>query len=1432
MAWPKQRTVALALALLAVSAAADQPIAQDLLKAEYFQGEGKTQTKPTAWSYPPGQVTWTTEDGRACLRVQGNGDWMDVVRNAPLPTPHVLSLEFKASDGMIGLGLSLRLLKGPCDVWATDHRASAGGWLRVAQGPNLESGTWYRVEVENQLLWSAVRLYPTGGNDLLGEVIAWHDPLPEVKVALVARAKMAPQDVRYFANLRVKPVEPRKIASPVPAAPVGLKVILFDDFNSPDLAKWGSRNPSGGYLRVTPPNYWNTSHLAEIPDLQLADGVIQARVRLVADGAAVIRARLNAYETGGYFLRLGSDKPVEFLLARDGKSVPIGKPVERVKLQVGKWHDVKMELAGKKLTAWVDGRQAASAEDPNATYSTGALGVGCLNGGPADFDDFAVFSSQGKYGYKPRMDALEGNKLRQHPLLSRAEDNWRQASWLAVPSVQGKNEAVLQQRFDAQKPNRAFVQAAVDGSYRLRLNGKELCPQAVAGHWYDGQLFDATAAIANGGNDLQIIIRPEGLAPAAMAVLSYEDAAGAWHRVVSDGQWKIAVAPAASATTAPAARVLGAFGMDDRPWVYSLKSAVTKVPVQIENIALPKEPVASGQPFEMQVTLRCPGGVNFPPEVQVYFLPEGVEDLPKERLYQTTDIVENPARWQAQQRLALRVGWSTPAKYMFRQGRVRVGVALGQTPFTPVAAKPAGEMALAAAPAPKEIAPSEFQFRDGFVWRGNQRYVPLAGSDGEFYLRYEPQRMTPQAWKTLIDEEELGRLTRFGLNRKPVLCRLVDWVDAAKTDHNFDEDGGLGGRSRLLEIAGETFRVTSPRRSKPAYFLYDLDFAEPTVPHIVVYRVPNDIARICTVNPIPTETGSGAAYSGVIFPLDGKAYNQMFVYYPPAKTVRFCVIYSAKYAAAKHIPSVPASGAAISGMWSLQLEEPIEAFSAAPKGGQVVSRGLGIDYTEPATWVYRIYGVQNANTPEKRRAAWASFIDYSRFAGANMAYVDFIGSDWVGAVGTYATETGGASYDSPLLGANPTGTDFFKELMPLAEEQKFRVVPTMAAFMLDGPYQKRLGVTEEMYQVKEDGQVHKMFGLPRLNPLHPHVQEVFYKALGELAQRAAAFQCADTIACRLNGFGLGLGPKTGYEAYTLKLFARETGIAVPTDDPVKAAEYLKANAWDKWIQWRCRKSQQFWAGARDVVTSQRKDLKLAVLYMLGSQFSWADVSAGARLEEIRASGLDPALLAGEKNLFFQEVWTWENRYAKAVQDWPWRSYPAADSGKALPKDLSIWSGYWEQPGVFSRLSQYQIGWISSASAWPVGRSFFENFAYGLTKINARDITLMNWERGLAQQECNLRRFSRAFLPVPLEPAKPFSGTISVVEGPLKAQDLWACFRGEKLQVVNLSGASGRISLSGVEGAWTELGRGDRYDKLQDISILPFDVLTFDPVKGN
>ena len=120
--------------------------------------------------------------------------------------------------------------------------------------------------------------------------------------------------------------------------------------------------------------------------------------------------------------------------------------------------------------------------------------------------------------------------------------------------------------------------------------------------------------------------------------------------------------------------------------------------------------------------------------------------------------------------------------------------------------------------------------------------------------------------------------------------------------------------------------------------------------------------------------------------------------------------------------------------------------------------------------------------------------------------------------------------------------------------------------------------------------------------------------------------------------------------------------------------------------------------------------------------------------------------------------------------------------------------------------------------------------YGLVKLDATDFTFQTWERGLAEQELNFRRFGRAFCSLNLDSPQPFTGEIKVIQGTLKAPDLKIVLRGKQLSVINMSLQPGTVSLGGnqAKGPWRELGRNDKYAGLSKVELLPYDVLTFEP----
>jgi hypothetical protein len=1407
-------------AVCPLHAAAAPPSAVDLLTQERFAQPTGGDAKPQ-WDFPPQQVEWITEDSRRCLRITGNSDTMTVAYRQALSVPNLITLEFKAPQGaMIRIGPSLRMGPKSCSIYTNDTRLNLHpqGWAEAVKLGQLDIAKWYRVEAENHALWSSVKLFLEDGT-LVDHAIVWRNPVSAVTVAPLDRSVLPKGHSLFVSKLTFRQLEGDSAlpAEAAPQAPAGMRTVLFEDFNGPNVASLGSAQPVGGRLVLPAPSYWNSSHLVEVPHLELANGEIHLRVRANSQADAAVRTRLDHLETSGLFLCLSTSKPIRFVQAEDGKETPIGRTIADTKLALSNWHDIRIKLDGRRLTAWVDGKLTAEASDTGSRIQRGKVALAGVSGGPMLIDSIAIFSSEGQYEYSPRPIAQIEKRLRAfNPLRPYDGANWWRAAWLALPESP-EQEVVLEKAFHLEdEPRSAFLNVACDGHYSVTLNGLPV-ERPTEGKWHIGHVADISAAVRKGDNVLQVKIAPQGSLPAMLAVVGHQSSSGEWQHVVTDDSWSVK-SPAGQLI-----RLLGPFGIESKPWFFVNRPMTSHKAFSLTATQWPRQ-IVRDEPLTVNLAVRASESIGFAPEFQAYLLPVGQEDKKSNRIYMdVADTVSNKAPHGLD--VALRLDWTGTARYVLQASQTATLIIewTRSSMFSP-GNLVVGQMTVSQQQQP-QTALSEFTVTESGVEHDGRLYVPVAGSEGELFVRYESDAMPQDAWRKIIDKDELARVAKAGLTISPILVRVVDYVDISQEDNGFDDDGGQGGDSRLIELCGETFRVTSPRKSRPPYFVYDLNFAGVGIAHIVLFRSPNDIARVTTVNPIPPETGSGGAYSGIIFPLDNKAYNQMYVYYPPLRTVQFCVINPTKYCAAKSVPFLPHSGAAIGGLWSLALEQPIEQY--AQKHAQQASRRLAIDYTEPYTWLTKIYGVGGANSRPLREASWRSFIDYCRLSGANAAYINFIGSDWIGT--GKGTAEGGANYNSSILGPSPRDEDYCNELLPLAQQEQFSVIPTVAAFMLNSYYAQKLGLdSREFHLIGEDGRGVTNFGVPLLNPMHPKVRETYYAVLRELAEVTQS-PAVDTIAVRVNGFGLSFRPNGGYDPLTLRLFAQETGVQTPTDSAPQAHQYIKAHAWEKWVNWRCQKTLEFWLGARDAVRSKQRNLNLMIMLLAPPQFHWKGVDYASRLENLRQGGFDPALMTGYDGLILQEVWTWENRYGNAIRDWPWQGYPDRQKGQ-MANALSVWTGYWEQPGVFGELSQFRIGWISSASAWPVNRGFYETIAYGVSKLDALDINLMNWERGLAQQELPLRRLSRAFVPLSTDPPMPFEGSIVVERGDLRPGDLKVLLRGRQISLVNTSRRVGVISLRHKDAAlpWRELSRNSVFPQLQGIEVMPFDVLTFEP----
>jgi hypothetical protein len=124
---------------------------------------------------------------------------------------------------------------------------------------------------------------------------------------------------------------------------------------------------------------------------------------------------------------------------------------------------------------------------------------------------------------------------------------------------------------------------------------------------------------------------------------------------------------------------------------------------------------------------------------------------------------------------------------------------------------------------------------------------------------------------------------------------------------------------------------------------------------------------------------------------------------------------------------------------------------------------------------------------------------------------------------------------------------------------------------------------------------------PMFNPLHPAVQKAVLAVIQEIAQKYGSSPAFSGMA--LNVWHATIcwfaTPEIGYDDYTIDLYSRESGVAIPVDARAKDRfsqryEYLMKNGREGWLDWRCRKITEFFQSMCDVIQSVQPRLTLTV----------------------------------------------------------------------------------------------------------------------------------------------------------------------------------------------------------------------------------------------
>jgi len=256
--------------------------------------------------------------------------------------------------------------------------------------------------------------------------------------------------------------------------------------------------------------------------------------------------------------------------------------------------------------------------------------------------------------------------------------------------------------------------------------------------------------------------------------------------------------------------------------------------------------------------------------------------------------------------------------------------------------------------------------------------------------------------------------------------------------------------------------------------------------------------------------------------------------------------------------------------------------------------------------------------------------------------------------------------------------------------------------------------------------------------------------------------------------------ESGYSEWDVREFSRETGVEMPVlPSPRERYLWLRRNAWERWISWRCKRIRNWWLRIRDLTRAHGKLLFVMTIIPYDHHFpSDRTQWRGKGLSPLtihRYHGYDSALFRDVKGMVIsRSIPIGADRYFRRSHNRAWWHEPSladfyrTEEGGAV----EVYFIYWELP---THPDGFRVGPSS-----PAGRAFLEPLTYALRTMNPRWIVLYNWFRATLGRELLLREFCRGFLALPAVPPKPFEWEVD----PKPDERLWIRWFGDRLCVVN------------------------------------------------
>ena len=216
---------------------------------------------------------------------------------------------------------------------------------------------------------------------------------------------------------------------------------------------------------------------------------------------------------------------------------------------------------------------------------------------------------------------------------------------------------------------------------------------------------------------------------------------------------------------------------------------------------------------------------------------------------------------------------------------------------------------------------------------------------------------------------------------------------------------------------------------------------------------------------------------------------------------------------------------------------------------------------------------------------------------------------------------------------------------------------------------------------------------PNFNFHHPKVQGNIERIIDTLLDQGKDYPAFKGICLHMTRhcmlwFG---DEESGYNDYTVKAFAEACGVAVPFEkfaaNPHRGKDYaawLRANCWERWLQWRCDVVTAFYVRQAKKLAAARPGLKLWLNSFVPANVNHPDFGRPDFMNRAnRACGLDgPSLTKGAANLILCQT--------LVPADYRWR-HPAAYAREGAREHQRVLDTL---PGFYSLLKGADYPWVN------------------------------------------------------------------------------------------------------------------------------------------